>query len=247
MIPAHYMHLAEAKYALPEHHCPGVIAGQSINPKADEEVPRFPFSIVKPRPSSQTSPARSGIKQPPNTLDELPLGAVALTASQPLPVTTFPFADAMDAHSHAACHSAPGPLAAPSAVEPQLSAAQQQSDEPSNVPSMSAVLAQPPASSTEVQQPLVPRLHVNSGLQPASCTVDADLDNCNRSMPADTVASSLLPAPPAAVPNCSAVSMLSSGKRLHSAVSQENNDAAQRKDQTEVLHEALPKKPKLGQ
>ena len=180
------------------------------------------------------------------------MGAVALNASQPLPVTTFPFAGAMDAHAmdahtQAACRSAPEPLTAPSAVEPQPSATRQQPDEPSTMPSMPAVLAQPPASSFELQQPLMPLLHVNSALQPASSTVDADLDNTNCSMPADAVAVSLSPAPTAAVQNGPAVSMLSSGKRLHSAISQESNDAAQLKDQTEASHEALSKKPKPGQ
>lgn len=228
--------------------CPGVVlAGQRINPKADEQVPKFPFSIVKPRPNLQTTSARSGANQSPKTLDELPLGAVALNASQPLPVTTFPFADAMDAHIQAARHLAHEPLAAPSATETRLSATQQQPDEPSCNLSVSAVLAQLPASRSELQQPLVSRLGVNGDLQPVLGTVDANADNTGRTMPPDAVASALSPAPMSAAQNSSAVSMLSSGKRLHDAVSQASNEAARHKDQTEASHEALSKKPKLGQ
>lgn len=245
---AHYMRLAEVKYALKET-CPAVVlAGQCINSKADEEVPRFPFSIVKPRSNSQTSSASaSGANQSSKTLDGLPVGAVALNASQPLPVITFPFADGMDAHTQAACHLPHEPPAAPSATETHLSATQQQPDEPRCHSSGSAVLAQLPASSSEVQQPLMPCLGVNGGLQPASGAVGADADNTGRTMPPDAVASSLLPAPMSAAQNSSAVSMLSSGKRLHDAVSQANNEAAQHKDQSEASHEALSKKPKLGQ
>lgn len=223
--------------------CTHVVAGHSIKPKADEEVPSFPFSIVKPSPDSQTSPAQSGAVQLPKALDKLPPGAVALGASQPLPVTSFPSADAMDAHAQTACHAASDALAECTAPEPQPSVTQQQADEPNGRPSMSVVLAHPPASSHDDQQPPV---HNNRGLQ---CTGDADLDNTVHEVLADAVASSVLPAPTAAAQNSSALlmSMLSTSKRLHSAVSLESTDPAQHKDQTEASHDPLPKKPKLGQ
>lgn len=198
---------------------------------------------MKPSLGSKTSPAQSDAVLLPKALEELPLGAVALGASQPLPVTSFPSADAMDAHAQAACHAAPDALAECTAPEPQPSATQQQADEPNSRATMSVVLARPPASSLDAQQPLVPRPQDNSGLQSPA---DADLDNTVRVVLADAVASSAPPAPTAAAQNSSAVlmSMLSSGKRFHSAVTQESTATGQHKNQTEASHEPLPKKPK---
>lgn len=226
--------------------CTLAVAGHSTNLKADEEAPKFPFSVMKPSPSAQSSPAQSGAVQLPKALEELPLGAVALGASQPLPVTNAPSADAMDAHAQAACHAALDTTPECTAPEPQPSATQQQADEPNSGPTMSVVLTQPSASSHDEQQPLVTRPHDNSGSQ---CTADADLDNTVRVVLADAVASSLPPAPAAAAQNSPPVlmSMLSTSKRLHSAVSQASTDPAQHKNQTEASHEPLPKKPKLGQ
>lgn len=153
----------------------------------------------------------------------------------------------MNAHIQAACHPEHEPLAAPSATGAQLLATQQQLDEPSSNANLSAVLVQPPASSSELQQPLAPRLAVDGGLQPALDTVEADPYNTGRTTPADAVASSLLPALTTAAQDSSADFLLSSGKRLHNAISLENNNTAQHKEQTEGSDEALPKKPKIGQ
>ena len=207
---------------------------------------------MKPRPSARTTHATYGADalQPPKRLDDLPLGAVALGASQPAsqpPVTTLPSAHVMDAHARAARHAALEAPVAQNATEPQLSATQQQTVQPnsSSKTMESAVLAQSPAFSSERHQPVVPHQNNDSGLPPAA--VDADLDNDGPGMPANAATSSQpSPAPTAAVRKDSAVlmSMLSSGKRSHSVLSQQGNYFAELMDRTESLREPLRKKPK---
>ena len=76
-------------------HC---TSGQSLKPAlTEEEVPRFPFSIVKP-PSSSRARQRQDVE----SVSDLPVGAVAVDSSQALPSTS----DALDAHAQAALHPA---------------------------------------------------------------------------------------------------------------------------------------------
>lgn len=221
-------------------------AGQSTDPHADAEVPRFPFSIVKPRPAAHTQHAKSEAAQPHKAQGELPIGAVALSASQAAPLATLPSANAVNAHAQAEFK----PSIAQNASAPQLSTAQQQTVETS---SSSQPTDRQPAdfhhTSAQRHQTVVPHSDDSSGLQSALPTVKRDQDNAGHSGKART-GTSPPPSPPA--PQVAAhkdsvalMSMLSSGKRLHEAVCQESNDPAQHKDHTESTSDPMPKKPKL--
>ena len=84
-------------------------------------IPRFPFSIIKPRSSIQS--VHSDSRQPKQASAKLPLGAVAMAvvASHPVPATTSPSSDAQDAHTQAALHPAPESIAAQKAAARQTS------------------------------------------------------------------------------------------------------------------------------
>lgn len=210
-------------------------------------MPRFPFSIVKPGPVVQPHHAISEAAQPPNSFGELPAGAVAMSAPQSVPLATLPSANAVNAHAQAALES----LVTQKATEPQVSA-RKRTDQPnsSRQPRQSAVLAQVDA---ERRQTLMPHADDRGGLQPALPTIEVDLDNTGHlgtlvmKAEAVTLSPPLPSGPKAAAHRDSAalMSMLSSGKRSHEAISWEGNDLAQHKEQTESLHHPLPKKPKV--
>ena len=198
---------------------------------------------MKPRPVARTQHAKSEGVQPPKALGELPIGAVALTASQAAPLATLPSASAVNVHAQAVFE----PPVAQSATEPELSATQQQTVQTSSSrqPRQSAGLSQ---STGKRHQTDLPHHDDTSGLQPASPTVDVDLDNTGHLVQAEPVSlPPLLPPAPRAAQKDSAalMSMVSSGKRLHEAVSQLSRHPAQHKDRSNLIGDPLQKKPKL--
>lgn len=77
----------------------------------NDEVPKFPFSIVKPRPSSHSRQPEK--RQHTASPSDLPIGAVAVAPSQALPRSSLPSSDSLDVHAPAESHSAPMHLTPP--------------------------------------------------------------------------------------------------------------------------------------
>lgn len=196
---------------------------------------------MKPRPAAHAQNAKSEAAKPPKAQGELPIGAVALSASQPVPLATLPSANAVNAHAQAAFE----PSIAHNASEPRLSTAQQQTAQTSsNNQPIDRQLSGCFQTSVQRHQTVMPHSNDDSsGLQSASPTINIDQDNAGHSEKAGTGTSPSPPAPKATAQKDSTalMSMLSSGKRLH----EESNDPAQYKDHTESLSDPLPKKPKL--
>ncbi|DBA78935.1 TPA: hypothetical protein ACH3X1_008812 [Trebouxia sp. C0004] len=120
--------------------------GQGPSPKpapGNDEVPKFPFSIVKPRPSSHSR--QSVQRQRTASPSDLPIGAVAVAPSEALSRSSLPSSASLDAHAHAELHSAPMHLTPPTE---QMSLSQQHaapSTDQAKVPGVTTCQAGPAA------------------------------------------------------------------------------------------------------
>lgn len=221
------------------------IAGKSSNPQPDEMIPRFPFSIVKPRPSTRSDHGAVDHVQPSQTSAKLPLGAVAVAASQAVPAATSP---SIDAHAQAALHPAPESIAAQKAAARQSSVTQRQTLglEDTGKHASPATASQQPAC-THKAQPLVSLRQDDSGTKPAQVrAADAAGDSQHQLQSAVASEPSQILDVSTAQQGHDVPALGWSGKRLHDAMGQDVNDAVQAKDQVENVGSDEPPAKKLN-